>query len=272
MSEQEVRDGLAALVVDEPPLAFDPDALMAKADAAVRRRRTLVGAGSATLVIAAAAVALPITLRGGGGGGSAPSAIGQATPGSAPVVVTTPAKPTYKWPPAHYETPSYTVQGIENQAHKLQSEAKAIFPREVAKATDVKADLFQGEAQGDYHAGQLSLNGAVHYTTNQGNAAVEIEVFAGASAPAPADACVNDADQDCELKLMPGGAALLISNWRQGDLQARTVRHYRPDGVVVSVTGYNTDGFARERVPYLSTIPISGKGLTEIATDPDLTL
>jgi hypothetical protein len=267
MSEQEVRDGLAALVVDEPPLAFDPDALMAKADAAVRRRRTLVGASGATVVIAAAAVALPIVLRGGTPGGV------QATPGNSTVITTTvPAKPKFVWPPAHYEVPAYTVQTIEEAAHRLQNEAGRVFPRVVPEATNVHADLLAGEAEGDYNAGQLYLNGAVHYRTKLGKAAVDIQVSAGASVPGPTKSCPAGGDKTCKIRTLADGSMLVVTHWSQDKMKAVTVEHYRFDGVVVSVSGYNTDSFAERPTPDLSRIPVSEAQLTAIATDKALTL
>lgn len=74
MSEQELRDGLRVAVLDEPPLSFDPDALMERATRELARRRALVGAGVATTAVAVAAVAVPTLLgspRGGGTGGRA---------------------------------------------------------------------------------------------------------------------------------------------------------------------------------------------------------
>jgi hypothetical protein len=73
VSEQELREGLRVAVLDEPPLAIDPDALMARAHRETARRRALVGAGVATTAVAVAAVAVPTVLgspRGGGAGGA----------------------------------------------------------------------------------------------------------------------------------------------------------------------------------------------------------
>lgn len=62
MSEQEVRDGLRAAVSGEPPLSFDPDALMTKAQQKIKGRRALIAAGAATVGVAVAAVAVPTML------------------------------------------------------------------------------------------------------------------------------------------------------------------------------------------------------------------
>ncbi|TDQ05384.1 hypothetical protein [Labedaea rhizosphaerae] len=264
MSEQELRDGLAALVVDEPPLNFDPDALMANADAAARRRRTLVGVSGATVVIAAAAVALPITLRGVGN----PNA--QTTPGA--VVTTTAGAPGFVWPPAHNKVPALTVEQVEQTAHKLQTEARRAFPRAVPTATEVGVDLFAGEAEGDYHAGQLNLNGAVHFATAQGRAAVDIEVNAGASTPSPGKTCVHESDATCKIMPQQDGTVLVVTRWGQDQLQVLTVRHFRPDGVVVAVSGYNADTFLPKPTPYLPRIPVTEKQLVALATDKGLTM
>ena len=257
MSEQELRDGLAALVVDEPPLDFDADALMAKADATARRRRMLVGACGATVVIAAAAVALPITWRGG-------------TVGPGTSITTTPAAPEFIWPPRHNVVPTYTVQELEQVAHTLQDEANRVFPTVLPEATGVRADLFAGEAQGDYHPGQLYLNGAVHYRTKLGRAAVDIQVSAGASASGPSEMCKDKAK--CVYEPQPDGSLVVVQPWSQDKVLAMTVAHYRLDGVVVSVTGFNTDSFSPTPTPNLSRIPITSRQLVALATDKALTM
>lgn len=269
MSEQEVRDGLAALVVDEPPLSFDPDSLMARADAATRRRRTLVGASSATLVVAAAAIALPIALRGGSG----PTSGGVATPAhGGTVVTTTQAKPKFQWPPAHYPTPRYTVAQLQALGHQLQAEAKGIFMEAVPAASGITARVFAGESSTDYHDGQLTLNGSISYQTNAGKAAVDIEIFAGATGVGPGDACENDKGKHCQKKYLEDGSMTVSTSWQQDGTKAQTIRHYRLDGVVVIVTGYNNDGFNGELVHNLPKIPVSTAQLTKIAMDPDLTM
>lgn len=261
MSEQEVRDGLAALVVDEPPLSFDPDALMARADGATRRRRTLIGAGSATLAIAAAAVVLPIALRGGGAG---PASV--ATPGHGPVLTTAPSKPKPS------SKPYYTVEQLKAKAHELQTETQRIFPQAVPQAAGTNVRLYQGESAEDYHDGQLTLNTAVSFHTTQGKAAVTVEIFAGGTGVPPAQACKNDGTKDCHTKVLDDGTTLIVENWKQDQLRAQTVRHDRPGGVVVVVTGFNTDGFVDAKVPYLSKIPVNTTQLTTIATDRALTM
>ncbi|GAB3485533.1 hypothetical protein [Amycolatopsis cihanbeyliensis] len=61
MSEQQVRDALRSAVLDEPPLDFDPDALVATARRKARRR-AVGSAGAGVAVIALAAAAVPIVL------------------------------------------------------------------------------------------------------------------------------------------------------------------------------------------------------------------
>ncbi|MEU7478706.1 hypothetical protein AB0A63_22155 [Lentzea sp. NPDC042327] len=59
MSEQEIREGMLLAVWDEPPLDFDPDALMRRAEQKKSRRRALVSVGVATALIVVSAFALP---------------------------------------------------------------------------------------------------------------------------------------------------------------------------------------------------------------------
>jgi hypothetical protein len=136
-------------------------------------------------------------------------------------------------------------------------------------ATGVQAELFAGEAQGDYHQGQLYLDGAVHYKTTLGKAAVDIQVSAGASV-APADMC--KAKNSCKYKPQKDGSLVIVRSWSQDRMRVVTVEHYRLDGAVVSASGYNTDSFGEVPTPYLSKIPISEKQLTSLATDKALTM
>ncbi|KOV75518.1 hypothetical protein [Nocardia sp. NRRL S-836] len=59
MSEQEIREGMLLAVWDEPPLDFDPDALMKRAEQKKSRRRALASVGVATALIVVSAFALP---------------------------------------------------------------------------------------------------------------------------------------------------------------------------------------------------------------------
>jgi len=59
MSEAELRESLRAAVADEPPLNFDPDALIARAETFRRRRRALVAVGVATFALIGTVLALP---------------------------------------------------------------------------------------------------------------------------------------------------------------------------------------------------------------------
>ncbi|HEV2783411.1 MAG TPA: hypothetical protein VGX25_28845 [Actinophytocola sp.] len=91
MSEQELREGLRAALVDEPALSFDPDMLITRARRESARRRTLVAAGVATTAVAVAAVAVPTII-------GVPRAVGPAGPGPDDPVPATPCatvpKPT----------------------------------------------------------------------------------------------------------------------------------------------------------------------------------
>lgn len=63
MSEQEIREGMLLAVWDEPPLDFDPDALMRRAEQKKSRRRALASVGVATALIVVSALSLPSLLR-----------------------------------------------------------------------------------------------------------------------------------------------------------------------------------------------------------------
>ncbi|MET8758169.1 hypothetical protein [Lentzea sp. NPDC004782] len=59
MSEQEIREGMLLAVWDEPPLDFDPDALIRRVEQKKSRRRALVGVGVATAMIVVTSLTLP---------------------------------------------------------------------------------------------------------------------------------------------------------------------------------------------------------------------
>lgn len=63
MSEQEIREGMLLAVWDEPPLDFDPDALIRRAEQKKSRRRALASVGVATALIVVSAFALPSLLQ-----------------------------------------------------------------------------------------------------------------------------------------------------------------------------------------------------------------
>ena len=79
MSEQEIREGMLLAVWDEPPLDFDPDQLMRRAEHKKSRRRALVTVGVATAMIVVAAFALPSLLPRGADDGQLASDQPQTT-------------------------------------------------------------------------------------------------------------------------------------------------------------------------------------------------
>lgn len=63
MSEADLREGLRAAVGDEPPLHFDPDELIQRAQHERKRRRALVAVALVTVALTGSALALPGVLE-----------------------------------------------------------------------------------------------------------------------------------------------------------------------------------------------------------------
>jgi hypothetical protein len=350
VSEQELREGLLAAVGDEPPMAFDPDALMQRARRDIKRRRALLGAGTATVAVAVAAVAVPAMLgvprvgntAGGGGPGPGgcpsvavpepgdPSEIVLPTPtpgvsykvtvpspGGKPTVATTthrpspqpsppplttpmpptspahpcatkpsepsasPAPPTgpgpssgkppaadFPWPPPGVEKKHYTAAQLKERGAQMQKYLQEYFATAVVGATDVRVEEFGGEAAGAVSDGQTYLNAFVGYTLKGQRSAVDVAVFAPGEGPTPAQAC-----EEGGCSVLPGKAGdhMVTTTISAGDqMTIVAVRHYRSDGAVVAISGYNYDPMGKTAIKPLPAMPVSVEQLTYLATQPQL--
>jgi hypothetical protein len=268
MTEQDVRAGLADAVSDEPPLRFDPDALVATARRQVRRR-ALVSVSLATAAVAVAAVALP--------------AIGPrdaVAPAAPPVTTSTTTSPTTSptpppWPPPDAEPRVHTADELYRRGDQMRAFLGDVVPTVLPRATDIEVKPFAGEAAGDVDDGQGYLTSFVHYTLDGNRFALGVNVYApGAHAEGPGEVCAPDPDGCGTLDTEHRGEVLAV-DVRTGDgdppITILAAYHFRRDGSVVSVVGYDYDPAAA--LPSdTPPMPVTAEQLARLAVDPALGL
>jgi hypothetical protein len=270
MTERDVREGLRDAVAGEPPLHFDPDALVATARRETRRRRALVSASLATVTVAVAAVAVPVMLgisrdQGDLGPGERPASSSAGSSATSPS-----------------DTPSRSGTGREYSAAELQRrgevmrvELEARFLTAVPKAVDVATQPFGGEAAGEVEDGQDYLTTFLTYTLHGKRYGLGINLFArGAYPDDPDQLCVPDPDRCQRLDSDPDR---LLAVWQDAGpgnraLRMVTVYHFRTDGSVVSVVGYNYDPTGAPLPSKAVPIPVAVEQLAKLAANPALGL
>jgi hypothetical protein len=259
MSESDVRTGLHDAVVDEPPLNFDPDALVAIAERQVRRRRALLGVGVATVAAAVAAVALPSAL------GRAPTQVSDG-----PTSSVTPSSAA-EWPP-NVPPAEYTVDELGLRGEQMRNRLRTAVPAVLPAASAIDYGAFGGEAEGQYYKGQLTVNTHVSFTVDGERYSVFVQVWApGAEVETPAQVCAADHASCRDLGERDGGL-LVAKSLDLGQETLSSVYHFRDTGALVSVTAYNYDMASDTTPTYLPTVPVTLDQLTRLATDPALGL
>jgi hypothetical protein len=268
MIEHELRAGLDLAIATEPPLAFDPDALMARAERERRRRRSLAGVGVATAVIAAGAVAVPTALHLDTG----PARIGTASG----LTTETPEPPSHRWPPADVHRPNYSAAQLTSIATKWTHEIERVLPRLVPSVTAVSVQEWGGEAAGAVSDGQGYLDTFTDFTLHGTRTAVYVQVDApGQRTGTPESDCAREPNAGCTISWQ-GPSALVELTGTTGGQRLLTVRQYRADGSVVSVTAYNYDPTANHdptagrATAGPTDVPLTAAQLTVLAEDPAL--
>lgn len=268
MTEQDVRDGLRGAVAGEPPLAFDPDVVVATAERQIRRRRALVATAVASTAVVVTAVALPALARQDSGGfADQPPAAAAGQPTSSSTQVEDIA-----WPPSDpgQKPKPYTVEGLQQRAEEMRAHLTATLASVLPSATDVVVRPFGGEAEGSINEGQRYLNAFAVFTMNGARLAVSVNVFApGATTESPAETC---AAVDCEVTGTVDGGPVVAKTDEHGGALLVSAYHYRPSGALVFVTAYNYDPTAGEPSTYLPDVPVAMDQLVALATDPALGL
>ena len=299
MTEQDVREGLHGAVADEPPLDLDPDALVATARRGLRRRRALVSVSVATAGVAVAAVALPVLLGIPGdqhGGGIAPAdrpaatATGTAdrhaagtdpadrpTPGTAdgPAPGTgTAGKPTsIPWPPAGVQASDYTADKLRHRGEQMRAHLRKALTTTLPHATDVTVGQFGGEADGAVADGQSYLNSFATFTLDRTRFGIAVNVFApGAHPDGPEELCAPDPGRCRQLDSPDLLAVDVDAGQANPAIRILSVYHFRKDGSVVSVAGYNYDPTAGALPADPEPMPVTTGQLAALAVNPALGL
>lgn len=259
MSEEDVREGLRAAVADEPPLVFDPDAVVDTARKATRRR-ALVAVGVATAAIAVAAVAVP-TLNRGTNDGTAPVA-------SQPTTVATSTPPT--WPPPGITPAHYTAAQLRARGEEMGRHLQGAVPAALPAASAIEVGEFGGEATGDFSDGQNYVNAPVTFTFDGARYSLFVTAWApGVTDPSPETVC----GQDCQdLGYRDGGPAVVKTESYDNGGTIMTAYHFRTNGGVVQIAAYNYDMSGTTAPVYMPSIPVTVDQLVALATDPELGL
>ncbi|MFI9811106.1 hypothetical protein [Saccharothrix variisporea] len=252
MSEAELRESLRAAVADEPPLHFDPDALIARAETFRRRRRALVAVGVATFALIGTVLALPGVL--------APP---RETVDAARVLTTT-AAPSATPSAESVPVTSPAAVPLEDRVKRLSGYLAKQVVQVVPGAFDVEVDFSDTRK---VSAGYVT--GYVHLSDKRGVTSITVELFGPSARVTRAAFC---GPERCDLsKLQPDGSHLEVAAHAgaDGEPAATVVAHFRTDGSVVMITGhpYDTaqDGVTPPPAPALEQ-------LIALATDPVLTL
>jgi hypothetical protein len=271
VSEQDIRDGLRAAVWDEPPLDFDPDSLIQRAEQHTRRRRALVSVGTATAVLIATIVSLPLMFAGGGD-----QSVLQAASSLSTTPTSTSAKPTLAWPPPGVQRTNYDWPTLQPRMLEVWPVLSGNLQAVVGNATDIgpwKPDL-----KSDWHVRDTSVadvvNGPVPYSDDSGPATLDVTIAGtGAWTVKPTEICDESRWANrCEQVARRDGSVVVTVDCIQGEKACpagmRSVYHYRLNGTVVAMT--STGDLTVDKVR--RAVPLNFDQLMVLVTDPAMSL
>lgn len=266
MSEEDVRGGLRDAVAEEPPLDFDPEALVAQARQQVVRRRSLMAAGAATVAIVVAAVAIPVAL----GRGDGTTQVAQP-PSTTPTATTSTSGPV-QWPPPTVDPAHYTADELRQRSLEMADHLREAVPVALPEAYDFDYGEFGGEAAGAFADGQMYVNAPVTFTINGGRYSLFVSVWApGAPNLSPDGVCAASGAY-CKQLSEDDSGQVIVKTDDLGDQTILTMYHFRPAGDIVQVAAYNYDMSGHSVPKYQPTIPVTLDQMTRLATDPELGL
>jgi hypothetical protein len=275
VSEQDLRDCMQQAVWDEPPLDFDPDTFMARAEQLTRRRRALMSVGVATALIIATVATLPAFLT--SGRNRVDSATGVSTTSSA----SAPSSLNFPWPPSGVKRKNHTY--ADDQPYLASMWAIFLSPALQGQGADPSSiGTWSPDFQPSAYARDGGVNdilmGAVDYTGPTGFAQLNITLAGpGGWGPSPEEMCRNLPDPStCNAIKRPDGTVVVAvelggktgsGSFYSGE---RTVYHYRKDGSVVAMG-------SRARIVDASTygnvrVPLGFDQLTALATNESIAL
>ncbi len=245
MSEAELRERLRDAVADEPPLDFDPDALICRAQTVRRRRWTLAAAGVATAALTASVLLLP--------GALTPRETSDAL--SESVLTTTPSAVA----PTTYRTKA-TLPPLADYITKR-------FEEVVPGVAGVRTEFLDVGAPKPA-PGYLIAN--VYFTDRVGSGVVEVRFVGSDLVP---DAKVLCSKYKCDAMWEQEDGSVVeyaMGNSADPGMVVYTVAHFRTDGSVVEVVARNSDASSPGRLrPGLPVTPVQ---MVELVTDPVISL
>ena len=276
MSEQDLRDCMKQAVWDEPPLDFDPDTFMARAEKLTKRRRALMSVGVATALIIATVATLPALWVGSRGDKGVDTADGVTA------TTTVPTSANFPWPPNGAVRKNHTYE--QDQPYLESMWVNFISPALQRQGADpnsigVWSPTYQGTGYERDNSVTDVLSGSVSYVGPSGAAQLStIIAGVGAWEPSPDKFCSTrkGADTTCTATKRSDGSMVVAVEFGgkasgPGYYSAyRSVYHYRKDGSVVGMesranfadpTGYTNSG-----------VPLTFDQLADLATNQMITL
>jgi hypothetical protein len=266
MSEADLREGLRAAVGDEPPLHFDADELIRRAEHARRRRRALVAVAVATLVLTGTVLSLPGVFDRVPGIDAARGPVLTITASPSAEESGVPSTPRVQVAPSSVFAPAPSANMPRDAATYLTTYLAARFPEVVPEVKVVKVDFTEPYEQD--RAGYLT--GIVRFEDRVATSAVVVQLSAPSLRLTSEEFC---ATAECgTLMRQTDGSHLVSTTVFEPDrnVTTRTVVHLRADGSVVRVSGYNHD--PTTGVDWRPEVAVSTEQLMQLAKDPKLSL
>ncbi|MFD1148244.1 hypothetical protein [Saccharothrix hoggarensis] len=265
MSEADLREGLRAAVGDEPPLDFDPDELIRRAEHLRRRRRALVAVGVATLALTGTVLSLPGVLD------RRPAGIDAA---EAPVLTTAVSPPPAAVPPPQTVAPqtvaprtTVTTPVITDASTRyLTDYLTKRFPDVVPGVKVVGVDFTDTHKQA--RAGYLT--GLVRFVDGAGSSAVAVQLSVPPARVTRDQFCATVVCDEPRREADGSHLEFATSTDPESKMTTHTVAHFRADGSVVQVSGYNHDP-TRVGAPR-AEVALAPEQMARLATDPGITL
>lgn len=262
MSEADLREGLRAAVGDEPPLNFDADELIRRAEHVRRRRRALLAVAVATLALTGTAVSLPGVLDRGPGIDAAhgPVLTITATPHSATAPESVQAVPKSLYAPVP------RVQLPEGAATYLSAYLSERFPSVVPGAKVLKVDFTEPYPQDR----EGYLTGIVRFHDSVAISAVVVQFSTPVVRLTREEFCAATTCGEASRQADGTYLASATVTDPASDVTTLTAVHFRADGSVVQVSAYDHDpitgGAPRPEVA------LTAEQLGVLAADPKLRL
>ncbi|WNV91216.1 hypothetical protein [Umezawaea sp. Da 62-37] len=278
MSEQDLRDSMREALWDEPPLNFDPDSFMERAEKLTKRRRALASVGVVTALLIATVATLPAILVANNRHGVDTATSSEAAPPSP-----TRELATMKWPPNDAARQNHVFADV--QPHLLVVWQDYLSP--ALQQTGVSADsigMWMPDFQGSSYARDSSvadvLRGGVSYSGPSGLSRLDVTIAGpGAWEPAPDVLCRKYyvSPNNCTSESQGDGSVVVVAEYTReaGGKQVpfdRSAFHYRQDGSVVMMKSSSGASGPVDKDDAIDHVPLSGDELTRLAVNRGITL